>query len=532
MQTYTATVIGRMIFLIILLFQVVGCSQQEVQKPNILIIMADDMGYSDAGAYGGEIETPNLDRLASNGLKYTRFYNTGRCWPTRAALLTGYYPQQVGRDKAPGIKAGRDKRPDWARLLPKYLNDAGYRSYHSGKWHIDGMAIENGFDRSYMLGTQDNFFSPDEHYENDEKLPQVKQSSGYYSTIEIADRSIKFLKEHKSNYEDQPFFSYVAFTAPHFPLHALQDDITRVGDRYASGWDVIREQRWKRIQEMGLVDGQLSKVERDVGPPYHFPKALEILGDGEVNRPIPWDSLTLEQKQFQQEKMTIHAAMIERMDREIGRILEQIKAMGSYEDTVIMFLSDNGASAEIMVRGNGHDPNAKPGSADTYLSLGPGWSTVSNTPFRRHKTWVHEGGIATPLIVQWLNGIDARGSLRRAPGHVIDLVPTILDIVEQQQSDKISIPMPGRSLTPTFRENIEWNRKLWWYHAGNKAMRSGDWKIVASGDEEWELYNLEKDRAETNNRAKSKQERLQELNKEWQKKLQEFKEVAPKEYLE
>ncbi len=201
----------------------------------------------------------------------------------------------------------------------------------------------------------------------------------------------------RRNIRAQPFFLYLAFNSPHFPLHAPPEDIARYRGRYQEGWETVRADRWKRIQELGLVHGRLSDVERDVGPPYHFPDALKTLGPAEVNRPVPWTSLTDEQHAFQATKMSIHAAMVNRMDREIGRVLDQLRAMGAFEDTLIVFLSDNGASAEIMVRDDGHDPSASPGSADTHLCLGPGWSTVANTPFRRHKTWVHEGGIATPL---------------------------------------------------------------------------------------------------------------------------------------
>ncbi len=203
---------------------------------------------------------------------------------------------------------------------------------------------------------------------------------------------------------------------------------------------------------MGIANGQLSKVERQVGPPYHFPEALEILGDGEVNRPVPWDSLTPEQKQFQQDKMTIHAAMIERMDIEIGRILEQLRVMEAYKNTLIVFLSDNGASAEIMVLGDGHDTEAAPGSADSYLCLGPGWSNASNTPFRRHKTWVHEGGICTPFIVHWPNGIAARGELRHDHGHVIDLVPTILELAGDNPEKVLELEKQWQKILDDFRE--------------------------------------------------------------------------------
>ena len=504
-----------------------GCVPEEVKPPNVLVIMADDLGFSDLGCYGGEINTPHLDQLASGGLRFTQFNNCGRCWPSRAALLSGYYPQQIGRDNAPGIKGGgRGKRPDWAGLLPGYLKDVGYRSYHSGKWHIDGMPVENGFDRSYYLGDQGRFFSPLTHYEEDEKLPSVKRESGYYATIEIAEKAIDHLKEHKANHTDKPFFSYVAFTAPHFPLHALPEDIKSVGDRYAIGWEKIRNNRWERIKKMGIVSGKLSDVEPQIGPPYHFPEALEILGDVEVNRPVSWDDLTPEQKQFQQDKMTIHAAMIERMDTEIGRIIDQLKAMDAIDNTLIVFLSDNGASAEIMVRDDGHNPKAVPGSAETYLCLGPGWSNMCNTPFRRHKTWVHEGGTCTPFIAHWPKGIESPGELRHTHGHIIDIAPTILDLAGVSPDEQRQVALPGQSLKPVFAQETNWQHNIWFYHEGNKAVRIGDWKLVAAKDEPWELYNLNNDRTESNNLAGSNPDKVIELDKQWNKMLGEIHEVA------
>lgn len=510
-----------------------GCkSNKEINKvktPNVLIILADDLGFSDLGCYGGEIKTPNLDKLASKGLRFTQFYNCGRCWPTRASLLTGYYPQQIGRDAAPGIVGGlKGKRPDWAKLLPRYLKDAGYRTYHSGKWHIDGMPVENGFDHSFYLGDQDRHFSPEILYEDDKKLPPVSRGSGFYSTTEIAEKAIAQLKEHKANYSDKPFFSYVAFTIPHFPLQALPEDIKSVGDRYAPGWEELRKKRWERIKELGIVsEGELSKVERQIGPPYNIPKALEILGSEEVNRPIPWDSLTPEQKHFQQDKMTIHAAMIERMDIEIGAILDQLRKMDAIDNTIIMFLSDNGASSEIMVRGDGHDPKAVHGSADSYLCLGPGWSNMCNTPFRRYKTWVHEGGICTPFIVHWPNGISARGELRSTHGHVIDIVPTILDLAGVSDHNQKQVSFPGQSLRHLFTNDTKWQHTLWWYHEGNRALRDDNWKIVAAKDEEWELINLDKDRTESNNLAGSNPDKVREMEKQWNKILHDIREVAP-----
>ena len=268
-------------------------------------------------------------------------------------------------------------------------------------------------------------------------------------------------------------------------------------------------------------------MEKDLGPPYHFPEAFEILGEGEVNRPLSWESLTDEQKHFQERKMAIHAAMVERVDVEIGRILDQLRSMDALENTLIFFLSDNGASAEIMVRGEGHDPEAEPGSAETYLCLGPGWSTMCNTPFRKHKTWVHEGGACTPLIVHWPRGISAKGDLRHDPGHVIDIVPTLLELAGLDPSDSLTVPLPGRSLAPTFQGDIQWERSLWWYHEGNRAVRHGDWKLVMARDEPWELFNLATDRTESENLADEHPDRMQEMEALWEEILKEITKVAP-----
>ncbi len=507
-------------------------SSAVAERPNVLVILADDLGFSDLGCYGGEIETPNLDRLAAGGLRFTQFYNTARCWPTRAALLTGYYAQQVRRDVLPGIRSGGGgRRPDWAPLLPKMLGPAGYRSYHSGKWHIDGMPLENGFDRSYYLRDQGRFFNPKVHHEDDRKLPPIEPGTDYYATTAIADHAIRCLKEHAKHHADRPFFHYLAFTAPHFPLHALPEDIARYRQRYLKGWDAVRTARWRRIQEMGIVTTGLSDVERDVGPPYHFPDALQKLGPGEVNRPLPWNELTDRQREFQATKMAIHAAMIDRTDREIGRVLTQLRAMKVFDNTLILFLSDNGASAEIMVRDDGHDPSAAPGSAATYLCLGPGWSTACNTPFRRHKTWVHEGGIATPLVAHWPRGIAARGELRHNPGHVIDLVPTILELAGGKRfstiGDKPVPPPPGKSLVPAFaRDGSVPHDDLWWLHEGNRAIRIGNWKLVAAKGEPWELYDLSTDRAETENLAAEHPEKVQRLEQAWLQRMSEFRALA------
>jgi arylsulfatase A-like enzyme len=513
-----------------------AAAQAAAPKPNVLLIMADDLGFSDLGCYGGEIATPNLDSVAEHGLRFTQFYNTARCWPTRGALMTGYYAQQIRRDALPGIPAGggsRGRRPDWAVLVPRLLKPAGYRSYHTGKWHIDGLPVANGFDHSYLLKDQGRFFNPNRHWKDDVQLPPVKKGTDFYATTALADHAIEVLADHGEQHADAPFFHYLAFAAPHFPLHALPEDIAVYEDTYTAGWESIRQQRWPRMRKMGLLDSarvsELSGVERNLGPPYHFPQAFEILGKGEVNKPLPWKSLNDEQQQFQATKMAIHAAMIHRMDIEIGRVFDQIRKMGQWENTLVVFLSDNGASAEIMVRDDGHDPQLSPGSAGTYLCLGPGWSTTCNTPFRRHKTWTHEGGTSTPLLVSWPKGIKARGEYRRNPGHVIDIVPTVLELAGAKTLAEAPAA-PGKSLVPVFAQDDSVEHKsLWWFHDGHKAIRMGDWKAVAPIGEPWELYNLASDRDESSDLAIPHAENLEELVAEWDRHLASFTELASRD---
>ncbi|MCX7825783.1 MAG: sulfatase-like hydrolase/transferase, partial [Verrucomicrobiae bacterium] len=341
------------------------------------------------------------------------------------------------------------------------------------------------------------------------------------------------LKDHAAHHPGKPFFHYIAFLAPHFPLHALPQDIARYRDAYLDGWEKLRAARHARQLKMGIVNTPLSALEPDVGPPYDFPDALEKLGPGEVNRPLPWNSLTGEQRRFQATKMAIHAAMIDRMDREIGRVVAQLKAMGAFENTLIMFASDNGASAEIMVRHGGHDPTAPPGSAASYLCLGPGFSSAANTPFRRHKTWVHEGGIATPLIVHWPNGIRAKNQLRHTPSHVIDFVPTVLELVGLRPpatwNGEPIPPMAGKSLVPAFGRDVIIERDcLWWLHEGHRAIRVGDWKLVAAKGQPWELYDLSRDRAEQRNLAAQMPEKVRELEAAWQRRTDDFSALVKK----
>ena len=483
------------------------------QRPNFLVILADDMGFSDLGCYGGQIDTPHLDALAAGGLRFTQFYNTARCWPTRGAILTGYYAQQIRRDALPAGQTGpaepggnRGVRPAWAPLVTEYLRPLGYRNYHSGKWHIDGQPLENGFDRSYLLNDHNRYFAPQNHTEDDRPLPPIDRTKSQYVTTMIADHAIRCLADHAAAHAEQPFFHYLCFTSPHFPLHALQADIDRYRGRFKDGFDVLRQQRWQRLEELGIVDCELSS---------RTPNLKH------------WKELTPAEREHFETRMEIHAAMVDRMDREIGRVIDQLKAMSAYDNTVIFFLSDNGASAESLVRGDGNDPSAAPGSAKTFLCLETAGANVANSPLRLSKMFVHEGGIATPLVVHWPKGIAARGELRHTPSHVIDLPPTMLELAGGKWPatwKEVPVPPPqGRSLAAALPKDVTIERDaLWWLHQGNRAIRVGNWKLVAVKDGPWELYNLARDRGESHNLAAKEPERVANLAARWDAMMAQF----------
>ena len=509
-------------FALVCVVQAQSFAAEKPSQPNIILILADDLGFSDIGCYGGEIATPNLDKLAAGGLRLTQMYNTARCWPTRACLMTGYYAQQVNRDPA-------KQRPAWAALLPQLLKSAGYRSYHSGKWHVDGKVLAGGFDHSYWFEDYNRYFTPKTHFLDDKPLLEAKPGDGFYATTAIAQHAIDFLTDHAAQHREQPFFLYLAFIAPHFPLHALPEDIARYRDRYLVGWDVIREQRWQRLRNAGIGNCDLSELDPAFTPRYFKPEVLQTLGVGEVERAVPWKSLPPNQQRFQATKMAIHAAMVDRMDQEIGRVLEQVRKMGAWENTLVVFLSDNGADATIMVRGDGHDQAAPPGSANSFLCLGPGWASASNAPFRRHKIWVHEGGISTPCILHWPARIKTGGKLRHTPAHIIDFVPTVLELAGAKSPDDwdgvARPPLPGKSLVPLLKRDATIARDaLYWQHEGNRALRVGDWKLVSESENksEWELYHLKRDRIESKNLAATQPDRVKAMSATWQKLDEEY----------
>lgn len=500
----------------------------EKKRPNILLVVMDDMGYSDLGCYGGEIETPNIDRIAKKGVRFTQFYNTGRCWPTRSSILTGYYAPQICMDPPRPIY-----RAPWQRMISNYLGEVGYRNYHSGKWHVMNTKDpvgEGGFDKSwgYDIEQFHHFFDQD--------------GKSVFSATAITDHALECLDEHEAGHKGTPFFHYLCYTTPHFPVQAEQKDIDKYMDRYNEGWDVMRKRRWQRMKEMGIVNCDLSEREPDVPAPHYLASKEdwdEQYGPGEIEYAVEWDSLTDEQKRFQATKMAIHAAMVDRTDQELGRVLDKLEAIGELDDTLILFLSDNGASAEIMIRGLGHDPEAAPGSKMTHLCLGPGWSNCSNAPFRRHKIWVHEGGVATPLVASWPNGIDARGELRHDMGHVVDFLPTFLDLAGVETEDiplpEGAPPLPGKSLIPSFeKDGSVTPDHIYFHHEGNRALRVGDWKLVnenlvnrGTNDDPWALYNLATDRCEMKDLSSEMPEKCKELQVKWQQCEDTYRTIAP-----
>ncbi|HUT91578.1 MAG TPA: arylsulfatase [Thermoguttaceae bacterium] len=501
---FTATVL---VLAILVAPSLLGAENGPVRKPNVVLVMADDMGFSDLGCYGGEIDTPHLDRLAAGGLRFAQFYNTGRCWPTRASLLAGLYPHQAGRAMSFGPSAPRAYSgiiPPACRMIPEVLAPVGYRSYHVGKWHLNSgrgpnetWPLGRGFDRSYFLATQDNYFSPRLVYDENEEI--TRPGGDYYATEVLSKRAVTYLEQHAAGHSEQPFFLYLAYTAPHFPLHALADDVARFRGKYTAGWDVMREARYRRMRELGIVNCRLSPRDPDARA---------------------WDSLSDEEKDEWDARMATYAAMIHCVDRGVGYVVRQLETMGVLDDTLILFLSDNGSSAEYIVRGDGHKPGAPPGSRESYRCLEVGWSNVANAPLRMHKMWMHEGGIATPLIAHWPAGIEARGEITHQVGHVIDVLPTLVDVAGAAYPETFdgqrTTPLPGKSLAPILRGRKPEPREfLFWEHIGNKAVRQGDWKLVAEHRGPWELYDLSVDRSETNDLSGKHPEKVKELAELW-----------------
>jgi arylsulfatase len=466
---------------------------QSPARPNIVIILADDMGYSDIGCYGGEIATPNLDRLAAGGLRFTQFYNTARCCSTRAALLTGLYSHQAGvghmveGKPAPGYQGFLN---DKCVTVAEALRPAGYFTAMTGKWHVGEKRphwpVDRGFDRYYgLVNGGSNYFKIDEGRTlalDGEKV--ARTGDDFYITDAFTDYSLKFLDEAKE--KKKPFLLYAAFTSPHWPLHARPDDIAKYRGKYLEGWDALRTKRHARMIELGIVDAKWPLTPRDPSSP-----AWESEKDK--------DDLDL--------RMAVYAAQIDRMDQNIGRILAKLREIGAEENTLVLFLSDNGGCAEVIHRGK---PGAAVGTKESFESYGLPWANASNTPFRLYKHWVHEGGISTPLIASW-PAVIKKGALIHEPGHLIDIMATCLEL-SGAEYPKDKTPVEGLSLAPIFRDGKRKSHDaIYWEHEGNRAVRQGKWKLVARHKGPWELYDLDADRTELKNLAGDHPDLVKEL---------------------
>lgn len=494
-------------------------------RPNIVVILVDDMGYSDIGCYGGEIDTPNIDSLAYNGTRFTQFYNTARCCPARASLLTGLYPHQTGMgwmtasDMGGGLDGYSGDLNRRCQTFAEVLKPSGYRTYMSGKWHVtserftcpDGpkhnWPLQRGFERYWgIIGGAANYYTPPIVDGNDwvgaEEMPK-----GQMFTEAIANKGAQFIRDHTQETPESPFIEYVAFTAPHWPLHARTETIHKYSDIAKQGWDRMRHAKYDRMKEIGVIEDHWNLSEKDSDIP-------------------DWEKLTQEQQDEFAYRMAVYCAQIDEMDQGVGEIIAALKETGSFENTLILFMSDNGGCAEEIHRDQLKDWH-EIGQAHTWESYGKPWANYSNTPFREYKHWVHEGGISTPLVAHWPKGIANPGRIDSQPGHLIDIMPTCIELsgaiypltYENSDDDKPDVhPLPGVSLTPVFRNERLVREQIFWEHEANCALRIGKWKLVCkgnSGDSAWELYNTELDRTETENLASMFPERVEEMVARW-----------------
>lgn len=487
-------------------------SKQQIDRPNVVLILADDMGYSDLGCYGSEISTPNLDGLADGGIRFTRFYNGARCCPTRASLLTGLYAHQTGVGGM--VKYEQSPQPDPFQgylnnecvTLGEVLGQAGYRTMMSGKWHVgefrDQWPLQRGFRRYYgLISGAMNYFNIEKGKPNATRVfldgnREIRpQGEGFYATRNFTDRALEFLDESAG--EESPFFLYLAYNAPHYPLHALPEDIARYKGKYLDGWEEVRRKRFERMKENGV----LTSLHR-LSPPHP-----------EV---IPWEEV--ENREEMDLKMAIYAAQVESLDRNIGRVLQKLESMDAMENTLIMFLSDNGACAETSPLGGvWRERTGELGSEDSYEAYGLCWANAGNTPFRKFKRYTAEGGILTPFIVHWPAGTGLKNEFVRQPFHIIDIMPTLCEIGGAEYPDEYQgraiIPGEGISILPAIRgERTPTHDLLCWEHLGEKAALAEPWKIVKGHQsDEWELYDLSRDPVELNNLASENPEKLEEL---------------------
>ncbi|MFO8056555.1 MAG: arylsulfatase [bacterium] len=497
-----------------------GRAQATGKRPNIVLILADDMGYSDIGCYGSEINTPAINRLASGGLRFNRFYNAARCCPTRASLLTGLYPHQAGvghmtHDR--GTPGYRGHLKQDCVTLGEAMGRAGYHTIMSGKWHVGSKKgrwpADRGFGEHYgIIAGSSHYFHPGEESMLAHNHKLVRPGEDFYTTDAFTDHAIRSIGECRKK-DNNPFFLYLAYNAPHWPLHAYEEDVKKYEGRYKKGWDRLRQERYRRMKEMGIIEPGWNLSERDRATP-------------------PWKALTPWKKEEMERKMAVYAAMVDRMDQDINKLLRYLESTGEMDNTLILFLSDNGACHELTAFGFDWNPKysegffktltARPGTPESFCSYGRGWSNAGNTPFRLHKHWTHEGGIATPLIAYWPGVISPGGSTDEV-GHVIDLMATCLDAAGADYPETFAgndiQPLEGKSLLPVLQGGSrEGHDALFWEHEGNKAVIQGRWKLVSDYPGGFELYDLVEDRTETRNLAKDKKQKVKELSRmyeEW-----------------
>jgi arylsulfatase A-like enzyme len=492
----------------------VHAGEKASRPPNIVLIMADDMGYSDLGCYGGEIRTPNLDKLAAGGLRFTNFFNTARCCPTRASLLTGLYPHQAGM----GWMTAKDLKHQGYRgelsrrcvTIAEVLRLIGYRCYIVGKWHLtldlhhdgpnDSWPLQRGFDQFFgTISGGGSYYRPGTLTRDNTRVQAPKV--GFYYTDAISDHAVQFIGDHHKKSPDDPFFLYVAYTAPHWPLHALKEDIDRYREVYKNGWDVLYQERVARMKKLGIIEAKWPLPPRDDKVP-------------------AWDKLDAAKKEEMAHKMAVYAAQIDRMDQGVGRVVDALKKAGRLDDTLILFLSDNGGCEEGGLWGFERKKGGIVGEDNSFASYGRGWAWLSSAIYRLFKHWVHGGGVSTPLIAHWPRRIRQQGALRRQPGHVIDIMATCLEISGAKypaefKGQKIT-PPEGKSLVPAFDNKPLEREAIFWEHEANKAVLAGKWKLVAQHPGGWELYDLEADRAETKDLARQHPERVRQLSALWQ----------------
>ena len=513
----------------------VSCSTN-IKKPNIILIMVDDLGYSDLGSFGGEIKTPNVDKLAVNGLRMTQMYNSARCCPTRASLMTGLYPHQTGI----GFMAADNGLPGYRGFLndkcvtsAEVLQKNGYKTYLAGKWHLRGHGnldctpTKRGFDEFYgPFRDYVSFYREDIHYRLPEGRPKLTHKKPYYATDAVTDYALSFMDE--ARFEEKPYYLYLAYSAPHFPLHAPKDRIDTYVKMYEKGWDKIRQERSKRVKDLGIFPNDFKLTERGL-----VPKVPNRNKDSKYfGKQIPaWDSLSKDRQKDLVRRMATYAAMVEIVDENIGRVLSDLQKNGELDNTCIFFLSDNGACAEWDPHGFDNNPYPKNklytgetlkeiGQPGTFHSYGTGWANACNTPFYSYKHYMYEGGISTPMIIHYPAKLKNSGSINRGSQYVADIAATVLELSGSQYpktwNGKEIYPLEGKSLMPLIEGGKVSPRTLYFEHEGNRGVREGKWKLLWTNyAKKWELYDLEKDRTETENLATKYPDKVKALGQKW-----------------